>query len=555
MAALEDIDIPASGAVFTFGKSRFADNVPSHFYIRNDPVVDGACGDQHSAVICQIGRLFVFGNNEFGQLGLGHKSLVNKPSCVKSLKPEHVTRVACGRTHTLISTGSGKVFSCGNNSDGQLGLGTSDTACIDVPEEVKGILGTVEQLAAGCNHSVALTNKGQVYVWGSNADGQLGLGPDVKSVSMPTVLPLEETVSSIACGYYHTILLTEEGHAYACGEGEGGKLGLGNTENVMVPTIIPLEAYLLFVTAGGNHTIAVAVDDKAYGWGRNDCGQLGLTNTLETEITKPTIISSLTGYVIKEAACGESHSAFITENGELLTCGEGRHGKLGNETNVSNDQFIVTPTKVSRFNNFFVSKVKCGGCHTIVLASPKLDDSGEQIRSLSNGHIESPSKGLRPPETDITSPPPLSVRGPLPPLQRVPLSIPSNRISESFPPNPDILLSPSKNNYSEMDDNNPQSPDSTRFANGKNSPTNHSYHSNDMKPLNDEIYDSVEIDTPHSSKKDVITDEEEIIKKIDDPGVSKSKSQDTCGENYENNSIISSIKTKSKVKSKLCVLL
>lgn len=52
------------------------------------------------------------------------------------------------------------------------------------------------------------SDKGQVYVWGSNADGQLGLGEDIKAVSVPTILPLQESIASIACGYYHTVFLT-----------------------------------------------------------------------------------------------------------------------------------------------------------------------------------------------------------------------------------------------------------------------------------------------------------------------------------------------------------
>ncbi|KAG8326676.1 hypothetical protein J6590_035774 [Homalodisca vitripennis] len=100
------------------------------------------------------GRVFVFGSNEWGQLGLGHRSVVTKPSCVKILKPEQATHVACGRAHTIISTGSGKVFACGNNSDGQLGVG--DTTDKDTPTPVEGVTGPVEQLAAGCHHSVAL---------------------------------------------------------------------------------------------------------------------------------------------------------------------------------------------------------------------------------------------------------------------------------------------------------------------------------------------------------------------------------------------------------------
>ena len=67
-----------------------------------------SCGDEHTAVVTETGRLFCFGSNEWGQLGLAHKNSVLKPSCVKSLKPDKVERIACGKAHTLVSMKSGK---------------------------------------------------------------------------------------------------------------------------------------------------------------------------------------------------------------------------------------------------------------------------------------------------------------------------------------------------------------------------------------------------------------------------------------------------------------
>jgi len=61
--------------VFTFGKSRFADNAPSKFWIKRDRVLAVAAGDEHTAVVTQSGRLFTFGANEWGQLGLGHNQV------------------------------------------------------------------------------------------------------------------------------------------------------------------------------------------------------------------------------------------------------------------------------------------------------------------------------------------------------------------------------------------------------------------------------------------------------------------------------------------------
>ena len=73
-----------------FFRSKFADNAPSKFWIKRDTIVDLSCGDEHTAVATSSGRLFTFGSNDYGQLGLGHTNPVIKPSCVKSIKPEKV---------------------------------------------------------------------------------------------------------------------------------------------------------------------------------------------------------------------------------------------------------------------------------------------------------------------------------------------------------------------------------------------------------------------------------------------------------------------------------
>ncbi|KAI4785231.1 hypothetical protein KUCAC02_037884 [Chaenocephalus aceratus] len=83
MAGETEDEIPESGAVFTFGKSKFAENVPSKFWLKNDVPLKIACGDEHTALITEHGKLFMFGSNNWGQLGLGSKATVSKPTCVK----------------------------------------------------------------------------------------------------------------------------------------------------------------------------------------------------------------------------------------------------------------------------------------------------------------------------------------------------------------------------------------------------------------------------------------------------------------------------------------
>ena len=89
------------------------------------------------------------------------------------------------------------------------------------------------KLAAGSTHSVALTKSGTVYVWGSNKEGQLGLGDEAEEISYTAErIGFEEgPIKDISCGYYHTAIVTESGILYTFGEADGGKLGLGDIVN------------------------------------------------------------------------------------------------------------------------------------------------------------------------------------------------------------------------------------------------------------------------------------------------------------------------------------
>ncbi|KAF3427300.1 hypothetical protein E2986_13001, partial [Frieseomelitta varia] len=324
----------------------------------------------------ETGRLFVFGSNDWGQLGLGHKNHISKPSCVKALKPEKVTHVACGRAHTLICTGSQKIFACGSDQEGQLGRGVSaigDSTSTPVLVYDSGLAGSkIVQITAGSHHSLALTSDGGVFAWGSNLEGQLGL-PDVSGlVNKPTKVHIPEPVKQISAGYYHSTFLTENGSLYCTGSNSTGQLGLGtNLTDLHTPKLLPRGAL------------------------RNER--------------------------IARVSCGESHTAVVTESGKLYTCGDGRHGKLGLEENENN---VHELTFVQRYKELFVSnvilryylflvaifckslviillqlsKVACGGCHTILVGQRR--ETNNRSQREENSQVEHIQK-----------------RNPLPPLK------------------------------------------------------------------------------------------------------------------------------------------
>ncbi|NXD66827.1 RPGR regulator, partial [Eolophus roseicapillus] len=358
-----------SGAVFTFGKSKFAEDIPSKFWFKNDKPVLISCGDEHTAIVTGNGKLYMFGSNNWGQLGLGSKNTVSKPTCVKALKPEKTKLAVCGRNHTLVYTEKGNVYAAGGNSEGQLGLGDTEERTTFHLIRFFTNQHKIKQLAAGSYTSAAVTEDGQLFVWGDNSEGQIGLA-DEACVSIPCQVDVGKPVSSVSCGYYHSALITGDGELYTFGEPENGKLGLmpEQLKNNRVPQpVMGIVEKVNKVACGGEHTV-VLTETNVYTFGLGQHGQLG-HGTFIFETSVPKSVKHLRRYKICNITCGENHTAVIAENGLMFTFGDGRHGKLGlGEENFTN-QF--DPTLCYNFLRFTVLLVACGGCHMLVFAAPR----------------------------------------------------------------------------------------------------------------------------------------------------------------------------------------
>ncbi|KAM4601976.1 retinitis pigmentosa GTPase regulator b [Polymixia lowei] len=375
MAGEPEDEIPESGAVFTFGKSKFADNMPSKFWLKNDVPHKIACGDEHTALVTENGKLFVFGSNNWGQLGLGSKLSVNKPTCVKALKSEKVKLVACGRNHTIIYTAQGNVYTTGGNSEGQLGLGDCEEKTAFQLVKFFSSRRPIKMLAAGSNTSAALTESGKLFMWGDNTEGQIGLGKE-SNATTPQQISVGQPITWISCGYYHSAFVTGNGGLYTFGERDCGKLGLATDQLAghRAPQLVKsIAERVTQVACGGGHTVALTEDD-VYTFGLGQFGQLG-HGTFIFEARTPRAVDHFRKGRVCHLACGENHTAVITDSGLLYTFGDGRHGKLGlGEENFTN-QF--KPTLCPRFLKYDVLGAMCGGCHLVVFARPRDQNQGD----------------------------------------------------------------------------------------------------------------------------------------------------------------------------------
>ncbi|NXM85216.1 RPGR regulator, partial [Oenanthe oenanthe] len=297
-----------------------------------------------------------------------------------ALKPEKPKLAVCGRNHTLVYTEKGNVYAAGGNSEGQLGLGDTEERTTFHLVSFFTNQHKIKQLSAGSYTSAAVTEDGQLFVWGDNSEGQIGLASEA-SVSIPCKVDIGKPISFVSCGYYHSALITGDGELYTFGEPVNGKLGLfpEQLKNNRVPQpVLGIMDKVKKVACGGEHTV-VLTEKAVYTFGLGQYGQLGHgTFVFETSVPKP--VKHLKKHKICNIACGENHTAVIAENGLMFTFGDGRHGKLGfGEESFTN---LFDPTLCYNFLKFTVLLVACGGCHMLVFAAPRPKGSEVLLEDL-----------------------------------------------------------------------------------------------------------------------------------------------------------------------------
>ncbi|XP_015086597.1 ultraviolet-B receptor UVR8 isoform X3 [Solanum pennellii] len=171
-----------------------------------------SCGGRHSAVITDTGVLLTFGWGLYGQCGLGNTNDVLRPTCVSSLLNTRIEAVAGGLWHSVCLCDHGRVYTFGGNQFGQLGLGTGTDHTETSPRLVDAPIlenKNAKVVSCGARHSAIMTEDSKIYSWGWNKYGQLGLG-DTIDRNDPCEVPTDYcTPKNVACGWWHTLLLAE----------------------------------------------------------------------------------------------------------------------------------------------------------------------------------------------------------------------------------------------------------------------------------------------------------------------------------------------------------
>ena len=340
------------------------------------------------------GGVLAFGGNSDGQLGSATNDGTNDPNATPTLValPGQVgpaTQVAVGG-HSLVLTATGQLYGFGDNFFGQLGssanTGTNNPNPTPTVVTLPGEIGPVTRIAAGSDHSLAVTASGQLYAFGFNYYGQLGRSANTSSGDpnpTPTVVTLAGEigpVTQVAAGGNHSLAVTASGQLYAFGyNGYGGlgsatNSGTGNPTSTPTPVSLPGEiGPVTQVAAGGAHSLAVTASGQLYAFGLNGTGELGSATNISTNNPNPTpTLVTLPGEIgpVTQVAAGGNHSLAVTASGQLYAFGYNEYGQLGSATNSGTGNPNPTPTLVSLPGEVGrVTQVAAGGDHSLAVTA------------------------------------------------------------------------------------------------------------------------------------------------------------------------------------------
>lgn len=342
-----------------------------------------ACGSGHTVVLTTDGEVFTWGRGDDGRLGHGDNGWKYVPRIIQSLEGQVIAQVTCGSYHTAAVGVNGDLYTWGGGMYGKLGHGNESGH--STPKRVEGLAGlSVQQIACGSRHTAVITSTGALYTWGDKENGVAGHGDTEGHQYTPKLLERLATKRIIqlsACGF-HTGCLTDQEEVYTWGEGKFGRLGHGAERNCHTPKLVEslLGKRPRQIACGGFHTAVVTEDGRVHTFGGGEHGQLGHGDKVNK--VKPTLVEALVGIFVTQITCGWSHSVALTTNGKVYTWGNGDHGKLGH----GSGRKVSIPQVVEKLKDHRVVRVASYNEHTAALVEP-FDESGNFARGYGDSSI------------------------------------------------------------------------------------------------------------------------------------------------------------------------
>jgi alpha-tubulin suppressor-like RCC1 family protein len=286
-----------------------------------------SAGRGHGCAATAKDEFLCWGDNANGQLGDGTTISRLTPVQVSGLT-SGVAAVSTGGVHSCALTPGGALFCWGSNGSGQIGDGTTTDRL--TPVSVSGLSSGVAAVSAGNLHSCALTTAGAVRCWGFNVSGRLGDGTTTQQQTPVPVSGLSSGVVAVAAGGEHSCALTTAGAVRCWGSNFAGQLGDGTTTTRLTPVPVSgLSSGVAAISVDNAHSCALTTAGAVLCWGGNFFGQLGDGTT--TNRLTPVPVSGLASGVAAISG-GDNHSCALTTAGAVRCWGANADGGLGDGT-------------------------------------------------------------------------------------------------------------------------------------------------------------------------------------------------------------------------------
>lgn len=293
-------------------------------------------------------QLMSWGKGGNGTLGLGNTTNYSSPKNVGSADPWTKISATVDGATTKPAVGAvknGKLFTWGKNQDGKLGLG--NTTEYSSPKQV-GALTTWEEVAMGGVHCLAVKKDGTLWAWGDGSVGELGLGNTTDYSSPKQVGSLTDWSKVSASGDGRSAAIKTDGTLWTWGRGSSGVLGHGNTSNKNSPTQVGSLTNWAEVDITKLSCVAVKTDGTLWTWGDDGNGQMG-HGSPRTDLSSPKQVGALTDWATP--ANGSDFMACVKTDGTLWTWGNNAsYGVLGlgNTTSYSSPKQVGSLTDWSK---------------------------------------------------------------------------------------------------------------------------------------------------------------------------------------------------------------
>ena len=369
VAIVNDPSINPYGYAFQFIRSRVDIGIN---------IKDIIAGDNYFFTLFEDGKAYGIGLGFM--LGTGDSVTHTSFQPITLLNNVVIDSISASEENTFFITNDGKVYGTGFNNKGQLGLGNLTN--YNSPQLISDISNlTIGSVSAGYRHTLFLTDDGKVYSCGLNDDGQLGLGNDISYNTPQLISDISNlTITAVSASADHSLFLTHDGRVYSCGGNSSGQLGLGNNTNFNTPQLITDISNITAITSGPYYTFLLGSNKRIYGVGLNTGGSLdngivgfhshrlglGTSDVSYNTFQQPDISN------VDLIVSGVSYSLLIA-NGDIYTFGEGSNG-----TGHGNINATPTPTKVTQ--NISGKIFKLG-------TVSRFDDGSGEFYILSNDNL------------------------------------------------------------------------------------------------------------------------------------------------------------------------